>query len=172
MRRVAAGPLPAAPGAQCLGSHTFEYAILPHSGNWQQMYIYAYNYNVPLMARRADTHAGLELHEMNITRDDPSLVRKAEWPRGGPLPAHHSFVQIEHPALVLSAFYRSGDDLIVRCYNILREPVTSRVAFGFPVRAVERASLAEQTLEPLALDGGAVTIEVRGGETYTLKVIR
>ncbi|MEO8394579.1 MAG: glycoside hydrolase family 38 C-terminal domain-containing protein, partial [Chloroflexota bacterium] len=83
VRRIAAGPLVPTPGAQCLGEYEYEYAILPHAGDWQNVYAAAHNYNAPLLARRADTHAGLVLREMNITRDDPSRVNQREWPRSG-----------------------------------------------------------------------------------------
>jgi mannosylglycerate hydrolase len=171
VRRIAAGPLVPTPGAQCLGDYEYEYAILPHAGGWQQVYAQAHNYNVPLFARRADTHPGLELHEMNITRDDPAKVTKAPWPRGGKLADHFSFVTLDAPELTLSAAYRSGEHLFVRCYNVTRQPVRSVVTFGLPVQQVERALMNEEGLEVLPLQNGkSVVIEVMGGEVYTLKI--
>jgi alpha-mannosidase len=172
VRRIAAGPLPATPGAQCHGEHTYEYAVLPHAGDWRAVYRDAYAYNVPVLARRADTHPGLELREMNITRDDPALVTKAEWPRGGPLADTFSFIAIDAPELVLSAVYRSGDSLIVRCYNITRQQVNARIRLGFAVRAAYRVNMAEIYQETLALEGqDIVPVSVRGGEAYTLRVL-
>ncbi len=171
VRRIAAGPLVPTPGAQCLGDYEYEYAILPHAGDWKQVYAHAYNYTAPLMARRADTHPGLELKEMNITRDDPSRVTKAEWPRGGNVPDHFSFVTIEAPELVLSAVYRSGENLIVRFYNITRQPITSNVVFGLPAKQVVRTNMNEEDIEPLTVqNGGIVSVQVKGGEVITLKV--
>jgi mannosylglycerate hydrolase len=171
VRRIAAGPLVSAPGAQCPGAYRFEYAILPHAGDWRQVYAAAYGYNAPLMGRRADTHPGLELREMNITRDDPALVTPIPWPRGGHLPPEHSFVQVDAPELVLSAVYRSGDALIARVYNVSREPVRGKIRFGFPARAVQRAALDESAQEPLTLDAeNSVTITVGGAQAYTLRV--
>jgi mannosylglycerate hydrolase len=171
VRRIAAGPLVPTPGAQCLGDYEYEYAILPHAGDWQNAYPTACNYNAPLMARRADTHPGLELREMNITRDDPARVTQAEWPHGGALPDSFSFVEIDAPELVLSAVYRSGDDLVVRCYNVTREPTQAVVTFGQPVQAASRANLLEEPLETLVVQNGRrVTLSVKGGEVYTLRV--
>ena len=85
-RRVAAGPLVPTPGAQCLGPHRYEYAILPHGGDWRAVYPMAYGYAAPLLVARGDTHEGLDLREMNITRDDPAQVRAVPWPRGGSRP--------------------------------------------------------------------------------------
>jgi hypothetical protein len=135
------------------------------------VYAQAHNYNAPLFARRADTHPGLELHEMNITRDDPAKVTKAPWPRGGKLADHFSFVTLDAPELTLSAAYRSGEHLFVRCYNVTRQPVRSVVTFGLPVQQVERALMNEEGLEVLPLQNGkSVVIEVMGGEVYTLKI--
>lgn len=169
VRRIAAGPLVPTPGAQG-GSNHFEYAILPHAGDWREVYQTAYNYNAPLLGRRADTHAGLDLREMNITRDDPARVTlKQHAP--GTLPDRHSFVSVDTPELVLSAVYSSGDSLIVRVYNITRQPVRSMVRFGFDVAGANRTNMAEETVETLAVARNAVEIEVRGGEVYTLKII-
>jgi len=171
VRRIAAGPLVPTPGAQCHGKYVYEYAILPHAGDWRSVYPVAHNYNAPLYARRADTHAGLVLREMNITRDDPSRVTQREWPRGGVLPDIHSFLQVEPTALVLSAVYRSGESLIVRVYNITREAVTGEIRFGFPVGRVFRVNMAEEYQETLAISEGQVQIEVRSAEVYTLKIM-
>lgn len=172
VRRIAAGPLVPTPGAQCLGSsYTYEYAILPHEGDWQNVYQSAYNYSAPLLARRADTHAGLVLREMNITRDDPARVTQREWPRGGSVPDMHSFVTIDAPELILSAVNRSGDSLIVRVYNIARQPVSSAIRFGFPVGRVFRVSMAEEYQSTLPLTANAVTVDVGASEVYTLKVM-
>lgn len=173
VRRIAAGPLVPTPGAQCQGAYRFEYAILPHAGDWTEVYPAAYNYNAPLLARRADTHPGLDLREMNITRDDPSLVTPIPWPRGGHLPPTFSVLGVEPAALVLSAFRRSDrDTLVVRLYNITREPVTGRVTCRLPVSAAYRLNLAETRESALALSpDGAVTLDVGGGAVVTLEFV-
>jgi mannosylglycerate hydrolase len=173
VRRVAAGPLVPTPGAQCIAPYRYEYAVLPHAGDWQQVYPVAYNYNAPLLARRADTHPGLELREMNITRDDPALVTPIPWPRGGPLPPDLSVIQIEPPALVLSAVRRSErNSLIVRCYNITRQPVEGMISCGLPMIEAYRANLAEERLGPLDLfDGVRVVVQARGGEVISVEFV-
>jgi alpha-mannosidase len=172
VRRIAAGPLVPTPGAQCFGDYTYEYAILPHSGGWQAVYAAAYGYTAPLLGRRADTHSGLELREMNITRDDPALVSQADWPRGGVLPESFSFVQFDAPELILSAVYRSGAALIVRCYNISQQPVSGTLRLGLPIRAAYHVNMAEDFLETLPVqDDHSINITLRGGEVYTVKVL-
>ncbi len=170
VRRVAAGPLVPTPGAQCPGDYTFHYAILPHAGDWRQVYAAAYNYNAPLLGRRADTHPGLDLREMNITRDDPAQVTPIPWPRGGHLPPEHSFVQVDPPELILSALTRSGDDLMVRVYNVTRAAVRGRIAFGFAVCSAERVNLLGEAEAVLTVADQAVEIDVPGAGVVTVKV--
>ncbi len=170
VRRIAAGPLVPTPGAQCIGDYTFEYALLPHQGDWHGAYAHAYNYNAPLYARRADTHPGLELREMNITRDDPALVTPIPFPREGKVPAVHSFIGISNPLLMLSAVYRSGDALIVRVYNLTPESVKSQISFGFPADSAAIVDMAEQELAPLKITDHAVTVEVQGAGVLTLSI--
>ncbi len=172
-RRVAAGPLVETPEAQCLGVHRFEYAILPHAGDWRQVYPIAYGYVAPLLVARGDTHEGLELKEMNITRDDPARVRAIPWPRGGPNPDRLSFLQVEPRELVLSAVRRSrdGQGVIVRFYNVTSEPVTSRVMSWRPLREAWRTNLNEERQEPLPIrQEHLVEVPTRGGEVVTLEL--
>jgi alpha-mannosidase len=171
VRRIAAGPLAPAPGAQCIGEYTYEYAVLPHAGDWAQVIQHAHNYNAPVMARRADTHPGLELKEMNVTKDNPALVKKVPWPRAGWLPPTLSIIQVEPSALVLSAAYRSGDALVVRCYNPTSEAVPGTITYGLPLRRAERVRMDETLLEELPVGaGGRIAVQVGAGEVYTLRL--
>jgi mannosylglycerate hydrolase len=128
-RRVAAGPLVPTPGAQCIGRHQYQYAILPHAGDWRNVYQRANQYVAPLLVARADTHEGLDLREMNITRDDPAMVKSIPWPRGGSNPDNVSFISVDKPELVISAVRRTQDEkgLILRFYNITSQPITAQI---------------------------------------------
>ncbi|MBE2183536.1 MAG: hypothetical protein IAE89_08940 [Anaerolineae bacterium] len=174
IRRIAAGPLVPTPEAQCKGDYTFEYAIFPHSGDWQQVVQVAHHYNAPLLGARGDTHPGLELREMNITRDDPALVMPIPWPRGGKLPDSYSFVAVEPPELALSAVYRSGDCLIVRVYNVTREAIPqASIRFGVPVALAARVNMAEEVIAEMTVTGGDhVVFDVGPAEVVTLKIVK
>lgn len=84
------------PDAQCLGEHTFEYAVYPHSGNWEsgRVWMQAHQHNVPLLALQTTAHEG-------------------------DLPASRSFLQTSHPELIVSAIKKAeeSDTLIVRFWN-------------------------------------------------------
>ena len=158
-RRVAAGPLVPTPGAQCLGTYRFEYALLPHAGDWQTVYPVAYRYISPLLVARADTHEGLELHDMNITRDDPAKVREIPFSRQGRNPGQVSFLSVDAPELVLSALHRAGDQpdglpgqsFYARFYNPTEHSLEARLSSYRPLKAAWETNLNGERRQELAL---------------------
>ena len=173
-RRVAAGPLAPAPGAQCPGKFRFEYAVFSHAGDWSQVYPFAYQYTAPLLAVRADTHEGLELKEMNITRDDPSRVRAIPWRRGGPIPPQISFISVDPPGLVLSSLHRSrdGQGVIVRFYNLTGQTLQAKLHSFWKIAEAWRTNLNEEHQAPLAvLDEHRISLPARSGEVVTVELV-
>jgi mannosylglycerate hydrolase len=152
-RRVAAGPLAPAPGAQCQGKFRFEYAILPHAGDWKAVYPAAYTYVSPLLVARADTHEGLNLQEMNITGDDPAKIKTIPWSRGGILPNRFNLITSNSPGLVLSSLHRSRDEkgLITRFYNVFTEDIRGHFETGLALDEVWFTNLNGERLEPIPL---------------------
>ena len=172
-RRVAAGPLVPTPGAQCLGKNQYQYAILPHRGDWREVYPVAYQYVAPLLVARADTHEGLDLREMNITRDDPSMVKSIAWPRSGSNPDRVGFVSIDRPELVITALRCTQDEkgLIVRFYNITSEPITARIKVYRALEAAWLVDLGEARQEPISLvDENTCAVDVRGNQIVSLEL--
>jgi mannosylglycerate hydrolase len=168
-RRVAAGPLVPAPGGQCPGHHRFEYTIFPHAGDWRSVYQAAYNYVVPLLLARADTHEGLDLREMNLENLDPGLVKVLPWPRGGPLPPALSFLAVDRPELVLSSLHRARDsgNLIVRYYNIGAESLEGSLRSARPLATAWQLNLNEERQRELPLLD-AHTLPLRAGAHQVL----
>jgi len=145
----------ATPGAQCLGTQTARYAVLPHAGDWKQAKVWkeALNYQVRLQA--------MQVGDLNRTRSIEPVTKG--------LPLSASFAGLEPDSFVLSAFKAAedGKGIAVRFFNILPEEVTGRVI----VRGAKRAwmsNMAEERLSELALDGDAVSVTARGREIVTL----
>jgi len=88
-----AGPGLPTPGAQCPGHHVFEYAVVPHAGDWSACFREAHAFNAPLRAALTGIHQGS-------------------------LPSAGSFVTVEPDTVVVSAVKAAemGDGLIVRVY--------------------------------------------------------
>jgi len=95
-REKLAGPNILVPEAQCIGMHTFEYAILPQPGTWQATPIYREEnkYSIPLKC--------LEI----------------PWQKGE-LPPKLSFLRIKPDALMVSAIKKAYTDnnIIIRLFN-------------------------------------------------------
>jgi mannosylglycerate hydrolase len=173
-RRVAAGPLVPTPGAQCIGKYKFEYAVLPHNGNWRSVYQYAYAYTTPLLVARADTHEGLDLSEMNITNDDPAMVKQIEWPREGQIPDKLSFIKVDNPELVISALKRSidGNNLVVRFFNISPDPIITKLKTYKALEHVWLVDFNENRQEPVKLlDDRTFEAQLRGHQIITFELI-
>ncbi len=185
-RRISAGPIVPTPGAQCPGDHTFEYAILPHAGDWRAVYQRAYAYNAPLHVVRADTHEGMELREMPFIGVDldwyNQVVKRIPWPRGGTLPDALSFVTLEPQTLVVTAI-RQGEaerGLIVRFYNPDDAPLTARLAGPWPLAEAYRLNLNEERQAALPIDNSpadsahnrsSCAVPVAGGQIVTCELV-
>ena len=178
VRRVAAGPLVPAPGAQCPGRFTFEYAILPHERGWEPVFTEAQRYTAPVLVTRADTHEGLQLKEMNITRDDPASVRAIPFPRAGRYPGRCGLFEIGSEHLALSSLHRSrdGQALILRCYNTAAHHVDADLRTSLPLAQAWRVNLNEE--QPVKLrvhrvegaPGAAVKIHAGPAEIVTFRL--
>jgi len=146
-----AGPSLKTPGAQCKGSLTFEYSIIPHSGSWLSSGSYkeARGFNVPMKAVQTGRH-------------------------GGTLPSAMSFITVQPDSLIITAVKKAEEDqtLILRFHNITGEPVEGRVSLRRPLKAAWLTSLNEEPERRLTPDAeGGLTLTVQPHEIVTLKLM-
>ena len=150
-RKGHSGPAKATPNAQCLGTYTFRYGLLPFEGGPVEG-------GVPAQTARFDA----------------APVAKLTAPTAGILPPRQSIVSLEPDTLLLTALKRTeeGDRLLLRFYSVAPSPVQATIRFGFRAREAFRASASESPLEPLTLDdnGSACVLEVKPAEIVTLVV--
>lgn len=76
------------------------------------------------------------------------------------------------PGIVVSSVKLAADrsgDLVVRVYEPVGRRVGARVHFGVPVRHVREATLLEDELDDLTVEGGAVPLALGGWEVRTLR---
>ncbi len=147
-RKGHAGPALETPEAQCLGRQVFEYAIVPHAGNWRVVYPEAHAFNAPLRAVSTGSHAG-------------------------PLPLTQSLISVQGEGIVLSAVKEAEkrDGWIVRCYNILGTAVVAQLQTFVPPRSAWLVNLAEEELRELPLDGpGLIRVALGGRQVVTIKL--
>ena len=84
------------PGGQCLGKHTFHYALAPHHGTWQEGLVYreAHQHNVPCRILQTDSHQGNLSRKLSFIEISPAalIIRRNQKGRN-PRRAHHSLLQ-------------------------------------------------------------------------------
>ncbi len=140
-----AGPAIETPGAQEIGAHLFEYALIP--GNWRDAFAEAHAFVAPLRAVATNAH-------------------------GGALSPSASFIEASPREFVLSAIEPSerGDGLIVRGYNIGAEAIDARIEVGRDFAGAARLNLNADEIAPLELqEGRAIALRVRAKEIVTLE---
>ena len=126
------------PGAQCLGRHTFRYAVLQYEGDWSEAGVVdeAHRHNVPIRVVQTGIH-------------------------GGPLRLRSSVVQVHGDGVVLSCVKRAEreDVLIVRLWNptLQTSSVTVNVANARTARLV---NLNEEPLAELKVKKDAVRLGI------------
>ena len=140
--------------SQCLGQHTFRYAVYPHFGDWESGEVLpeADHHEAPLLAA---------LMGPGEARCDEMF---------GPT---MSFLIVEPEALHLSAFKRSeeGADLIVRLANPTAREVEARVTFHrAPTRAVLVNLNETEEVAPARIDGRSVVFAMQAKRIATLRV--
>ncbi len=130
-----AGPMIATPEAQCLRTMEFDYAILPHAGNWETGRVaeMADRFNTDFLAFPTDRHAGN-------------------------LPDTGAFLTLQDPEdrLKVTAVKRSedGQAMIVRLHNPTRLGAQAHLASSFKVNRAAYTNLAEEHRADLAVEDG------------------
>lgn len=153
VRKGHAGPEISTPEAQCSGRYSFEYAIVPYSGDWQSAGIYreAEEFWLPLEARA-------------VQREDAEESSTEE--------ATGSFLEVGGEGVVFSALKKAidKDGLIVRVFNVSQEPTEARLRFGATVSVVYRMSLDEEVLDEVAFEESDLSVPLEGASIGTFLV--
>lgn len=142
-----AGPKILTPDAQCLRPMTFEYAVYPHRGDYQEGLVVqqADMYNTPAILVETTKHKGV-------------------------LPQTMSFVQINSPnkQIKVTGMKRSIDKQAVtlRLYNAGETETTCAIQSDLPIRYMVETSLLEDKEQPIEQRN----IPVKSKEIKTLKL--
>ena len=140
------------PDAQCHGTHTFRYAVMPLSR--------------ADLDGRAILEAELEGFHVPLL----PLRRK----NAGPVPMEGSLLRLESGRLTLSAFKQSEDGaaFILRFYNSGTTACDETVHFVRPLQQVDLARLDETPVRALAVEAdGSVRCTVPPAAIITLRII-
>jgi alpha-mannosidase len=172
------GPGDATLEAQCPGRHTFRYSLIPHTGDYRQAHALAYGFQTDLRAVYTDAHpdspALSEAEGPVLGGAEGPVLSEVEGPalsRAEGLPPTLSFVTVEPSTLEVSAVKapEEGVGLIVRCWNVGREPVEGTLRLWQPFRRALRVNLAEEGVAELGHGADEVTLPVRGRQIVTVR---
>jgi alpha-mannosidase len=140
VRQGHAGPAFETPGGQMPGKWAFDYAIIPHRGDWRESCQQAFAFQTTLRAIETGIHAG-------------------------EIPAEGAFLSSSPDEFVVSAVKatENGKGWLVRGYNITPDPIQIRLK---PLRRFAHAkqvNLAEETISPLNTgEDGSVLLSAAG----------
>ena len=135
---------------QMLGQHVFEFALYPHSGDWEEAGSdrQAHAFNAPLAVGQSD-------------------IKSAELPEQG------SILNVNDAPFVLSALKLSedGSALIARGFNISTGKQTVKAKLCGADR-VELVDLKEDSVSPLTTETGSFSFEVSPKQIITCRVTK
>lgn len=128
---------------------TFEYALVPHLGGWQQAGVY---------------RAGLEFNNPLIA----TIVSRHE----GALPHRYGLLEVT-PSNVVTSALKAGEDggLILRVYEAAGETTTgAKVRLAHSPAAASEVNLIEEPIHKLDLQGGTLSFDLHPYEIKTFKI--
>ena len=127
---------------------TFDYALLPHAGDWRQASVW----------------------REGMAFNNPLLVHTAS-PHPGRLPNRHGFVEISAPNVALSTL-KTGESggAVLRIYEAEgKEAKNTRVRLALQTAAAEEVNLMEDSLRKLPVTDNAVRLDLGPFEIKTIR---
>ena len=133
---------------QMIGKQTFKYAIAPHAGTWldAQIWQQGWSHNSPMKAMRTEIHEGT-------------------------LPLSKSFVEIDNPAVLLSAMKKAekSDDIVLRAFNIGESKVSCVIAIDGSQTA-SQTNMNEETIGQVEVKESKIALDIKSKQVVTLAV--
>ncbi|MEN6358076.1 MAG: glycoside hydrolase family 38 C-terminal domain-containing protein [Armatimonadota bacterium] len=134
--------------AQMIGEHTFEYAIYPHSGDWEEAksWVQAHEFNEPLIIGQTGVH-------------------------DGDLPMEKSFIENNDDRFILSAIKKaeSDDALILRGFNTGSNSLDVNLGVDC-ARKAEKTDLSEKSTGEADLSKGVISAKVASKQIVSFKI--
>ena len=146
------GNFPLQKGGQCLRTLEYEYAIVPHVGDWEKGGVYG--------------------EAMSLNTPPATFQVSANPHSKGDLPASASFFAVEPAGLVLSCFKKAEDrdSYIVRLFNPTAKTVTGTVRVPATVKKAWLTNLDERRLKPLVCRNGTVKVTAGTNKIVTMEL--
>jgi len=128
---------------------TFQYALVPHAGDWRGAEVYraGLEFNHPFLARKVAPHAGL-------------------------LPSRWGLLEVSHSNVVLTALKPGpGNTTVLRVYEAAGQATTGvKIKLRARVTGASEANLLEDSGRKLKIQTDTVQFDLRPFEIKTLKL--
>ena len=121
-RKIKAGPIIQTPEAQCLGTHRFQYSLIPHPGDWKNAFLQARQFVY-----------------------QPKVLKLGELRKN--VPKELSLFSLA-PPLVVSSLKKSesSKDIVIRFYNPTGRTIETELESFIPLEEVEMVNLKEEPI--------------------------
>ena len=140
--------IPADGGFEKGKEHSFEYAIIPHTGNWRKNRI---------------CQRGLEFNNSLI-------VCKAK-PHPGSLPSRISFLDISANNVIVSTIKKSGHNIIIRVYETAGKKMSKvSLRFYWKIDSAFETDLIERNKGKIRTDANCIFFSISPFEIKTFKI--
>jgi alpha-mannosidase len=136
------------PQASEAGSHTLEYSLYAHRGDWRSGVVnQAHSFASPLLHLATDAHPG-------------------------PLPPHHNFISIDEGDFEITAIKRSEDGKawIIRGHETMGKSGSAVIALNETLQQVWRSDLTEHPVQKIPVQNGKIQIACKPFEFVTLRL--
>lgn len=159
------------PEAQCLGSHTFRYSLIPHAGSWRNGLGEALAFRFPMRAivQKAPEEAVLPEYQQRC-------LQFQTIPLPPEMPAAHSFLEIEPSGLEVTAVKKHEDreSLVVRLLNRADHTIEGKLRLNVPglvYKQAYRLDLNEERRQALQMDEkGRVVFSLESKRLLTVEI--
>jgi hypothetical protein len=166
-------------GSQCLGKHSFRYAVLPHTGNWAKGKVWqaAERFNQGLQAcQLGPTNQGTEPYEKSFLEIQPegahiSAVKRSEDGKGWVVRLFNPYEETHKTSLRLNGGYCGPFDVQSPVERLQAEYALPE-GKGRPWQKVRLVSLEETPGENIPMDkNGWVKLEIGKKKIVTLEFL-
>lgn len=144
--------IPADGGFEKGKKHHFNYSIVPHKKDWREAKLYrrGWEFNNPLLVKKAKIHPG-------------------------ELSSRHSFLKVSKDNVVVTAFKKSGNDLVIRLYEAEGKSTENvELRLDWRVDICFETDLIERNKSRIKTDGNSLCFSMESFEikTFRLKVLK
>ncbi|MCB9206326.1 MAG: hypothetical protein H6610_02825 [Ignavibacteriales bacterium] len=136
--------------SQSLGINEWQYAVLPHKGNWEEGNLFQ------------------EVEKFNLPMESAQSGKG-----GGLLPKNLSFIEIGSNKISLTTLKQCEHrpTLVMRLFNPTNKKVDTKIIFKDPLKEVWKTNLNEERREQLKFNNNVLSISFNHKEIITLEVV-